>query len=231
MGEYKKYILYNLKCLYYYVLSRLPFLNKEKYNKRLNRYLYKLSKVSHSILTYGEETALKVERTNVGRHTYICYYVVIASEKTEIGSFVSVADNVTIGTTHHPTNYLSTHPFCYYKPAALAPNSKQAEFEYNTPCKIGNDVWIGKAAIIMDGITVGDGAIIGANAVVTHDVPPYAIVAGVPARILKYRFDEDTIKDLLELKWWELDEEIIADLPFNDIHGCIKKLKEIRSNI
>jgi virginiamycin A acetyltransferase len=78
---------------------------------------------------------------------------------------------------------------------------------------IGNDVWIGARAVILDGITIGDGAIVGACAVVTKDVPPYAVVAGVPARVIRYRFSEKKIRTLLELQWWEWSpEEIKARL-------------------
>ena len=76
--------------------------------------------------------------------------------------------------------------------------------EYET-VTIGHDVWIGTRAIVLDGITVGNGAVIAANSVVTKDVPPYAIVAGVPAKIIKYRFNDDKINKLNDSKWWELD--------------------------
>ena len=75
---------------------------------------------------------------------------------------------------------------------------------------------------------ISDGAIIGSNSVVTHDVPPYAIVAGCPAKIIRYRFSNDIIQQLLQLKWWELSDEQIAKLPFDNIEKCIKELKKIR---
>ena len=94
---------------------------------------------------------------------------------------------------------------------------------------IGNDVWIGRNAIIMDGVTVGTGAIVGAAAVVTKDVPPYAIVAGVPARIIRYRFDEGTVKRLLANRWWDYPEEFIATrLKFDDVEQCLDVLERNR---
>ena len=158
---------------------------------------YKIAPQTVGTATYYEKLAKELKK---GKHSYIGDYTTVASKDTKIGAFCSIADNVCIGTTHHPVNYLSSHPFIYYKHMKLADDAKQYDYEYVTPVKIGNDVWIGKNAIIMDGIKINDGAIIGANAVVTHDVPPYAIVAGVPAKILKYRFREEQIKSLLKLK-------------------------------
>lgn len=203
------------------------FLLKEKYNRQLKKRKSK-NKMNN---TQYEVIAQQVLQNNTGRHSYLGAYCTVASPHTTIGVFCSIADNVSIGTTHHPIHFLSTHPFCYYEPGKLLPHAKQVPFEYNTPCVIGNDVWIGKAVIIMDGVTVGDGAIIGSNAVVTKDVPPYAVVAGVPAKVLKYRFDEATIRELLALKWWELPDEKLIDLPYNDVQKCIEYLKAERATV
>lgn len=221
-----EYIKNNLKLFEHALLKCLPFANKKKCNEKIEKYRNRIAE-SLKYLTFGEKQAKEISK-KCGKHTYLCDYVTVASMHSTIGSYVSIADNVSIGTTHHPVDFLSTHPFCYFEMMKLK-NSKQIPFEYNTPCHIGNDVWIGKSAIIMDGITVGDGAIIGAGAIVTHDVPPYAIVGGVPAKIIRYRFKEEIIKDLLELKWWELDEELIGKFPFDDIEKCIEQLKAIRN--
>lgn len=94
-------------------------------------------------------------------------------------------------------------------------NNFKSPISKNAPCVIGNDVWIGYNVVILPGVTIGDGAVLAANAVVTHDVPPYTIVAGVPARPLKKRFRDEVITKLLEIKWWDWpDEKIIENLEY-----------------
>ena len=90
---------------------------------------------------------------------------------------------------------------------------------------IGNDVWIGVNAVIMNGIHVGDGAVIGAGAVVTHDVAPWAIVVGVPACVLKYRFDERTRQRLAAVQWWTMDEDELHRLDTSDVKACLLALE------
>lgn len=184
----------------------------------------------------------KTQLTNpqLGQYSYIGDNSVIADPETSIGKFCSIAGYVNIGTTFHPKNFLSTHPFQYLVLdngeisnkgfVVHIPHDNLAKFKYSQPCIIGNDVWIGVYSVIMDGVTIGDGAIIGANSTITKDVPPYAIVVG-SNRIIGYRFSPEIIKQLLELKWWDLDEKYLYDLPFNDINECIKKLKAIRESL
>ena len=88
---------------------------------------------------------------------------------------------------------------------------------------------IGINAVIMDGVTVGDGAIVASNSVVTKDVPPYAIVGGVPAKLIRYRFSPEIIEALLELRWWDLPVEKWKNLPFNDVPRCVEELRKIRA--
>lgn len=111
-------------------------------------------------------------------------------------------------------------------------NKKGTGKKHNVPMKeayvkIGSDVWIGAHAIILPAVTVGDGAIVGAGAVVTHDVPPYAVVVGVPAKILRFRFDEDTVNKLLRIRWWDWPEhQIIENLDyFYDVEEFIKRFE------
>ena len=136
-----------------------------------------------------------------------------------------------LGHGEHPINFLSTSPYFYFTNMKWKNEDMPShdEFWYADSISIGNDVWIGNDVFIKNGVTVGDGAIIGAKSIVTKDVPPYAIAAGVPAKIIRYRFDEKTIKELLELKWWELDDEIIKKVPYDNIKKAIEFLKEVRN--
>lgn len=93
---------------------------------------------------------------------------------------------------------------------------------------IGNDVWIGYEAVILAGVTIGDGAVIGSRAVVTKDVPPYTIVGGVPARTIRRRFDEDIVEELLRLRWWDWPEEVIKENIPAIQSGCVEQLSRIR---
>ncbi|MGE6487392.1 CatB-related O-acetyltransferase [Paenisporosarcina sp. NPDC076898] len=116
-----------------------------------------------------------------------------------IGKYCSIGYNCQIGLYQHPVNYISTSPFTYGEGNIF--KSSPYFDELNTPPLIGNDVWIGSNSVIMQGVTIGDGAIVAAGAIVTKDIPPYTIVGGVPSKIIKKRFSEDKIKFLLDLKW------------------------------
>ncbi len=161
-----------------------------------------------------------------GRYTYSGSNIFVGNPDTEIGSFSSLADNISIGLGEHPLGYLSTSPYFYQERLGWREGSSEV---FARPCNIGSDVWIGQNAIIREGVSIGHGAVIGAGAVVLRDVPPYAIVAGVPARILRFRFSEEEIASLLRLQWWDLPEDIIKELPFDDIEACILKLEAIRA--
>jgi acetyltransferase-like isoleucine patch superfamily enzyme len=154
--------------------------------------------------------------TSIGDHCYLFRsvikdYTYLASNinvmNATIGKFCSIAQGVSISLGKHPSSkFVSTHP-------AFFSVNKQAGFTFATDnhfaemgnTTIGNDVWIGTNAIIMDDIIIGDGAIVGAGAIVTKNVAPYAIVAGNPAKIIRYRFDADEISFLLTFQWWEKD--------------------------
>lgn len=148
-------------------------------------------------------------RVKMGRYSYMGFYNSICD--TTIGSFCSIASYCAIGGGRHPLNAVSTSPVFYAGRNSMGKNFSNIPEEENQGVEIGNDVWIGEAVFINDGVKIGTGAVIGAHSVVTKDVPPYAIVAGAPAKILRYRFDEETIQRLLESKWWEWSDEKLAN--------------------
>lgn len=155
---------------------------------------------------------------DIGEYSYGCPIVRRWDDKTNlhIGKFCSIADNVTIMLGgNHRTDWVTTYPF-----NVLSEPFPQAEGITGHPATkgdvwIGNDVWIGSGATILSGVHIGDGAVVGAQAVVTKDVEPYAIVTGNPARMVKKRFDDDSIKALLEIQWWNWSvEKINAEMRF-----------------
>lgn len=149
------------------------------------------------------------------------------------GRYSSIAPGVkNIGGNHPTKEHVSTYPGFYSASTtdavSFVKTQKFEEFKYIDEDKkflnsIGNDVWIGTDAVIMQGVTVGDGAVVAAGALVTKDVPPYAIVGGVPAKIIRYRFSESNIQFLMELKWWEKDIEWIKK--YADYFADIEQMK------
>lgn len=142
-------------------------------------------------------------RISIGRFTYggATFKLWSAGERVTVGAFCSFADGVLIfGGGEHRSDWVTTHPL------RIAFNSPGAGTDGHPHTKgattIGNDVWIGHGAMILSGVTVGDGACIGAGAVVARDVPPYSIVAGNPARVVRQRFSEEQIAGLLDICWW-----------------------------
>lgn len=125
---------------------------------------------------------------------------------TNIGKFCSIASYCAIGGGEHPTNWVSTSPCFYGQSSSIKGKFSNKEYNDSKVVNIGNDVWIGEKCFIKSGISIGDGVIIGSHTVVTKDIPPYAIAVGSPAKVIKYRFNDDIIKQLLDIQWWNFDD-------------------------
>ncbi|WP_434037636.1 CatB-related O-acetyltransferase [Formosa sp. 4Alg 33] len=140
--------------------------------------------------------------TTIGDYSYVSPNSHI--DKTEIGKFCSIGPNLISGWGIHPTHGISTHPMFYSNMKQNGQTfSTVTKIEERKAIKIGNDVFIGANVTIMDGITIGDGAVIGAGSIVSKDIPPYAIAVGTPIKVIRYRFEQDVIAKLLDIKWWE----------------------------
>lgn len=154
----------------------------------------------------------RLSGVSIGDYSYIGRGTIV--HNTSIGKFCSISDFCVIGLPGHSINTISSSPIF----SGVRNGTKSSWVSKNKPhdpidVKIGNDVWIGYRAMIPTNITIGDGAVIAAGAVVVKDVPPYAVVGGVPAKIIKYRFTQDVINKLQELRFWERpDEEIKKNL-------------------
>ena len=162
------------------------------------------------------------ERNNV------LYHYPINRERLIIGKFCSIACGAKFlfNSANHTLSSLSTYPFpLFFEEWGLEKRNVAASWDNKGDIVLGNDVWIGYEAVIMAGVTIGDGAIIGARAVVTKDVPPYTVAGGIPAKPIKKRYPEETIAALSELKWWDWPEERIAQ----NLHAIqAGKLNELR---
>ena len=152
----------------------------------------------------------------VGKYTYMVEPIDIleVGENADIiiGSFCSIAKGlkVLLGGNHR-TDWITTFPFGHIHQEIFNQFDGNGHPTTKGSIVIGNDVWIGRNCTIMSGVKIGDGAVIGANSVVAKDIPPYAIAVGNPAKVVKFRFNPDIIDKLLEIKWWEWEDEKIND--------------------
>ena len=143
----------------------------------------------------------------------VLYHYPINRDRLIIGKFCSIACGAKclFNSANHTLSSLSTYPFpLFFEEWGLEKRNVAESWDNKGDIVLGNDVWIGYEAVIMAGVTIGDGAIIGARAVVTKDVPPYTVAGGIPAKPIKKRYPEETIAALSELKWWDWPENRIA---------------------
>lgn len=192
--------------------------------------VYLKSVISNPNISVGEFTMyndfvndpMQFERNNV------LYQYPINHDKLIIGKFCSIACGAKFifNSANHTLSSISTYPFpIFFEEWGLNIKDVAAAWDNKGDIIIGNDVWIGYEAVIMAGVTVGDGAIIGTRAVVTKDVPPYTIVGGVPAKPIRKRFDNETLDELLKIRWWDWPEEKIAKNIQAIQSGCLKQLQ------
>lgn len=220
LGKYNDSIslLNNLEYDEYVILTST---NVEIYDE-----LYSvLSKLTHNIV---ELDIMKFRSPNprlmtqIGKYCYgdlCCNNVLIE----KIGSFCSFANGVEV-VSNHPKDYISTHPFLFagmvwgdnnieyknYHESYLLPEVQPKDvFVPRKRITIGSDVWLGENVLICNGSNIGNGVIAGAGAIITKDVPDYAIVVGVPARIIRYRYNANVIEGLNKIKWWDWDDDVI----------------------
>ena len=176
-----------------------------------------------------------LSKYKIGRYTYgipkiIAYNKYSQTGSLTIGSFTSISTGVTILLGgNHRLDWVTTYPFGVFWKNYLGKYIPGPSAITKGDVIIGNDVWIGMNVTILSGVTIGNGVVIGAQSVISKDVPPYAIVVGNPGRVVRYRFDPATIKELLKISWWDWEEEKIKKyLPLllnNNIQDFVEKFK------
>jgi len=187
--------------------------------------------ISNPNISVGEYTMYNdfVNDPKLFEKNNVLYQYPINHDKLIIGKFCSIACGAKFifNSANHTLSSFSTYPFpIFFEEWGLDMKNVAAAWDNKGDIVIGNDVWIGYEATIMAGVTIGDGAIIGTRAVVTKDVPPYTIVGGVPAKPIRKRFDNETLEELLKIRWWDWPEEKIARNITAIQSGCINQLQE-----
>lgn len=204
-----------------------------------------LSKKTTTIESPIQIRAGKYDIGFIGAYTYLGGGInTIMRNITSIGRYCSIASNINTGQVEHPTGFLSTSPLFYGQWRHAWPESKSFYESYNDEVNschshflkfskdkqkgvvIGSDVWIGEGVYIYPGVNVGDGSIIATRSIVTKDVEPYSIVAGIPAKVIKYRFSQDIISRLLKIKWWIYDHDVLNNVDFANIETAVEQLEK-----
>ena len=154
-------------------------------------------------------SGVRFYRGKLGKYSYIGNNSFVSD--TDIGSFTSISTDCYIGGTSHPTDWVSTSPVFHKWENIMKKNFARTEFEIFKRTTIGNDVWIGNRVMIKAGVKIADGAVIGMGSIVTKDIGPYEIWAGNPARLIRKRFDDETIDAFEKMKWWEWNDNKIEE--------------------
>ncbi|MCQ2374854.1 MAG: CatB-related O-acetyltransferase [Salinivirgaceae bacterium] len=205
---------------YYKINSVYP---RQYKNSTIESYIVNESIIPQNIII-KKEVCISQTLTSIGEYSYIGTRSEILNCE-RIGRFVSISHDVKIGLDNHKLDAIGTNPIFYSR------SREWVDIDCNKkyiPTVIENDVLISANAMIMSGITIGTGAVIGAGAFVNKDVPPYAIVVGIPARIIRYRFDEKTIERLLTSKWWEKSKNELLTYKdkFNNVPSFLEEIEK-----
>jgi acetyltransferase-like isoleucine patch superfamily enzyme len=199
----------------FYYWSKI--LKKLRGSSIINSKIHKTSKV---------ESGSHIVNSTFDRHSFCGYDCEIIN--CDIGSFCSIANNVIIGGGRHPMEWVSMSPVFYEGRDSVKVKFSSHKRETPKRTSIGHDVWIGGNAIIKQGVTIGTGSVIGMGSVVTKDIEPFTIVAGCPARVIRKRFEEDIIVELLKIRWWEFDDKKLFEYAgfFTNPSEFIKMVKK-----
>lgn len=182
----------------------LSYFGPKVMRKLFNRAAIKKSKMDP---TARADIGAVVVESSMGRYSYIGEHTSLLS--TDVGNFTSISNYCAIGGGGHPMEWVSMSPVFNSSKGILKKSFSQNKYQPFARTTIGNDVWIGSHCLIRGGVSISDGAVIGMGSVVTHDVGAYEIWAGNPARLIRKRFDADRIAKLMEIKWWEWEDERI----------------------
>jgi acetyltransferase-like isoleucine patch superfamily enzyme len=184
------------------------FFSSLRYSKRVSFLAFWDSNSSVSLKTYLAQ-GVRVNNSSIGDYSRVRQFTTM--HYCSVGKYTCISKNVRIGLGGHPLNLISINSVFYSHQANELRGDwvRKIDFDEHSETEIGNDVWIGESVTIVGGVKVGNGAVIGTKAVVTKDVPPYAVVGGIPAKLIKYRFEPEIIEKLLEIKWWDLPEDEI----------------------
>ncbi len=164
--------------------------------------------------TLAKYYAIKFLKLKIGKYTTGWEQLVMQKSSLDsIGAFCAIAKNVNLTEGNHPQDYISVHQFLYNHIYGFFKGENRLELlpKKNGKVIIGNDVWIGRDVTILPSVIIGDGAIIGTGAVVNKSIPPYAIAVGVPAKVIKYRFEQNDIELLEKIKWWDWSDNKIRE--------------------
>jgi acetyltransferase-like isoleucine patch superfamily enzyme len=217
------------KIRFYWFILSLPFVQYMKL-------VYHFIKLKHKNPTLKLAGKARISNTGFGQYNYITEGVTIVDsqigdfsyvgehsliQNVKIGKFTCIGPSVKIGLGNHPVrDFISIHPI-FYSPIGQAADVTFADKQYfpeYMASEIGNDVWIGANVVIPGGISIGNGAVIASGAIVTKHVPPYAIVGGVPATVIRYRFPDESIKALQQWQWWNKDAQWLKE-HFKEMHN------------